>query len=104
MIGNLPPSPDLSASSPSLTVTALVTIGIRYALVALGVLGVYHGTLNDSLVQTLGGAIGGLLMVSWAIYNKAADYRHAHQVALINAARPAVSNPVQPRRGGILTQ
>jgi hypothetical protein len=92
----LDPGPLPVESTPNPTITTLVLMLLRYILTALSVLGVVHGTYSDSVLTIVASSLVGVGTVVVALVERVRVARHTHATAVVNAARPAGSFPVQP--------
>jgi hypothetical protein len=85
---------DVVPSTPDPAVETLVAALIRHILTILATLGVVHGTISDSTISIIAGAVVGIGMVVWSLYQKFAAKRADHTGSVISA-RAGVA--VQPK-------
>ena len=81
-----------SVSAPD--ITTLVGSLIRHLLTIGATLGVVHGTYSDSAVSIIAGALVGVGMICWALYQKIVAARADHAGSVASAQ---MGKAVQPK-------
>jgi hypothetical protein len=74
-------------SAPNPEITTLVAALVRHLLTIGATLGVVHGVYSDSTVSIIAGALVGIGMVGWSLYQKVAAKRADHAGSVASAMR-----------------
>lgn len=88
-----PMPPPVTASTPNPTVTELVATVIRYVLMGLAAAGLATAPhLSDGAIMGIASAIVGAGTAAWALYERFASARKAHESAVASArlGRPVI--------------
>lgn len=76
---------DFEPSSPDPQTTVLVAALIRHVISFLSGLGLIHGVYSDSVIQTISGALVGIIMIGWSLWQKYQAARHDHEGSVKSA-------------------
>ena len=69
---------DYVPSTPDPEVTVLAAALIRHVITFLSAIGLLHGVYSDSMIQILAGAVLGIAMTGWSLWQKYQAARKDH--------------------------